>query len=35
MPTANLLELAKALPRRPAGGPPSLELLDAEREERL
>lgn len=35
MPTANLLELAKTLPRKPAGGPSSLELLDAEREERL
>ena len=36
MPTANLLELARAAPRRPpAGGPSSLELLDAEREERL
>jgi len=34
MPTANLLDLARA-PRRPAGGPSSLELLDAEREERL
>lgn len=35
MPTANLLELAKVAPRKPAGGPSSLELLDAEREERL
>jgi prevent-host-death family protein len=36
MPTANLLELAKTAPRRPpTGGPSSLELLDAEREERL
>lgn len=35
MPAANLLDLAKALPRRPVGGPSSLELLDAEREERL
>jgi prevent-host-death family protein len=35
MPTANLLELAKVAPRGPTGGPSSLELLDAEREERL
>ncbi len=35
MPTADLLELAKASPRKPAGGPSSIELLDAEREERL
>lgn len=35
MPTANLLELAKIAPRKPVGGPSSLELLDAEREERL
>jgi prevent-host-death family protein len=35
MPTVNLLELAKAPQRRPARGPSSLELLDAEREERL
>lgn len=35
MPTANLLELAKASPRRPASGLSSRELLDAEREERL
>lgn len=35
MPTADLLELAKASPQRSAGGPSSRELLDAEREERL
>lgn len=35
MPTANLLDLAKIAPRKPTGGPSSLELLDAEREERL
>jgi prevent-host-death family protein len=35
MPTANLIELARASPQRPAGGPSSRELLDAEREERL
>lgn len=35
MPIVNLLDLAKVAPRRPAGGPSSLELLDAEREERL
>ncbi|HET9163035.1 MAG TPA: type II toxin-antitoxin system prevent-host-death family antitoxin [Solirubrobacterales bacterium] len=35
MPTVDLLELAKVAPRKPAGGPSSLELLDAEREERL
>lgn len=35
MPSADLLGLAKVRPRRPARGPSSLELLDAEREERL
>jgi prevent-host-death family protein len=35
MPTVSLLELARTAPRRPAGAPSSLELLDAEREERL
>lgn len=35
MPSANLLEIARAAPRRLAGGPSSRELLDAEREERL
>ncbi len=35
MPTANLLELARSSPLRPARGPSSRELLDAEREERL
>jgi prevent-host-death family protein len=35
MPTINLLELAKVSPRKPARGPSSIELLDAEREERL
>ena len=35
MPSANLLDLAKVAPRRPARGLSSLELLDIEREERL
>lgn len=35
MPTVSLVELSRIAPRRPAGGPSSLELLDAEREERL
>lgn len=35
MPTANLVELAKAHRPRSSGGPSSRELLDAEREERL
>ncbi len=35
MPTANLVELARSSSLRRARGPSSLELLDAEREERL
>jgi len=35
MPTANLLDLLRSSPPRPTKGPSSLELLDAEREERL